>query len=294
MNRISIRFPLARRDRALPRRVALALALALATAGAALSSAPLAAATAAESSRVVVFAAASATEAVSAMADRFAALSGTEVVRSFAASSALARQIESGAPADVFISADARWMDYLAARGLIDEASRCDLLRNSLVLIAPRGSDAALELTPGAPLARALNGGRLAMGDPDHVPAGLYGRQALERLGVWDEVEGRIVRSANVRAALVLVARAEAAFGIVYATDAMVTDKVRVVAAFPAGSHDAIVYPAARVRGSANPAADAFLAFLVSPEGRALAARFGFLATPGADPLADKDPACSP
>jgi molybdate transport system substrate-binding protein len=284
MNRLSMCFPLPRRH-ALLRRLALGIVLTLATTDIV---------SATESPRVVVFAAASATEAVSAMAERFAELAGAEVVRSFAASSVLARQIESGAPADVFISADARWMDYLAARGLIDDASRCDLLRNSLVLIAPRGSDAAFELTPGAPLSAALDGGRLAMGDPDHVPAGLYGRQALERLGVWHAVEGRIVRSASVRAALVLVARGEAAFGIVYATDAMVTDEVRVVAVFPAGSHDAIVYPAARVNGAANPAADAFLAFLVSPEGRALAIRFGFLADPLANPGANQEPTCSP
>lgn len=276
MNRISIRFPLPPGRHAWLRRLALGIVLALASAGAALSPAPLAAATAGERPRVVVFAAASATEAVSAMADRFAALSGAEVARSFAASSVLARQIESGAPADIFISANTRWMDYLAARGRIDAASRCDLVRNRLVLIAPSDSALALRIAPGFALAAALEDSRLAIGDPDHVPAGLYGRQALEAMGVWPAVESRVVRSANVRAALMLVARGEAAAGVVYATDAAVSDRVRVVDVFPRASHDPIVYPVARVAGSDNPAAAAFFAFLVSAEGRAVLAEFGF------------------
>ena len=231
-------------------------------------------ATAAE--RVVVFAAASTTEAVGALAERFSARTGTEVVPSFAASSALARQIESGAPADLFISADRRWMDHLAARGLIEPGSRCDLMRNRLVLIAPADSPMTLRIAVGFALAAALDGGRLAVGDPDHVPAGIYARQALEALGAWPSVADRLVRSADVRAALALVARGEAAAGIAYATDAGVSERVRVVGAFPAESHDPIVYPLARVAGADNPNAAAFYDFVVSAEGRALLAEHGF------------------
>ena len=235
-----------------------------------------AATAAAEPARALVFAAVSTVDAVEALAARFTERTGLAVLPAFAASSALARQIDSGAPADIFISANARWMDYLAARGRIDAASRCDLVRNRLVLIAPSDSALALRIAPGFALAAALEDSRLAIGDPDHVPAGLYGRQALEAMGVWPAVESRVVRSANVRAALMLVARGEAAAGVVYATDAAVSDRVRVVDVFPRASHDPIVYPVARVAGSDNPAAAAFFAFLVSAEGRAVLAEFGF------------------
>lgn len=235
-----------------------------------------AAAAAAEPARAVVFAAVSTVDAVEALAARFTERTGLAVLPAFAASSALARQIDGGAPADIFISANARWMDHLAARGRIDAASRCDLVRNRLVLIAPSDSALALRIAPGFALAAALEDSRLAIGDPDHVPAGLYARQALKAMGVWPAIESRVVRSANVRAALMLVARGEAAAGVVYATDAAVSDRVRVVDVFPPASHDPIVYPVARVAGSDNPAAAAFFAFLVSAEGRAVLAEFGF------------------
>ena len=233
-------------------------------------------AVASEAERVVVFAAASMTHAMQALAARFTADTGVAVVPSFAGSAALARQIDHGAPADLFISANARWMDFLATRGRIDAESRCDLVRNRLVLIAPRDSALTLRIVPGFALAAAIDGGRLALGDPDHVPAGLYGTQALKALGVWPAIESLVVRSADVRAAMALVARGEAAAGVVYATDAAASDRVRIVAAFPPTSHDPIVYPIARVAGSENPAAVAFFAFLVSDEGRVVLAEFGF------------------
>ena len=231
---------------------------------------------AAGQARIVVFAAASLTEAVQALADRFAARSGVQVLPSFAASSALARQIENGAPADVYISADRRWMDRLADRRLIDIDSRCEIARNRLVLIAPKTSVFELTIAPGFPLDVALGDGRLAIGDPDHVPAGIYGRQALIALGVWAAVKDRLVRSADVRAALALVARGEARAGVVYATDAAISDRVRIVDAFPSASHDAIVYPAGRAAASNKSAATGFLAFIASPEGRAILAGYGF------------------
>lgn len=231
---------------------------------------------AAGQTRVVVFAAASLTEAVQALADQFAARSGIEVLPSFAASSALARQIENGAPADVYISADRRWMDRLTERRLIDADSRCEIARNRLVLIAPKTSVFELTIAPGFPLDAALGDGRLAIGDPDHVPAGIYGRQALTALGVWAAVKDRLVRSTDVRAALALVARGEVRAGVVYATDAAISDRVRIVDAFPPASHDAIVYPAGRAAASNNSAATGFLAFIASPEGRAILAGYGF------------------
>lgn len=231
---------------------------------------------AAEPTRVVVFAPASMTEALQSLTARYNERHGAAVVPSFAASSTLARQIDSGAPADIFISANRRWMDYLEERGRIDPASRCDLVGNRLVLVAPAGSAFDVVIAPNFALAEALGGKRLAIGDPDHVPAGLYGRQALESLGVWPSIADRLVRSADVRAALALVARGEVAAAVVYATDAGLSERVRVVDGFPAASHDAIVYPAARVAGSQGAAAAAFFDYLVSDEGRAVLAGFGF------------------
>ena len=233
-------------------------------------------AAAAEPARVVVFAAASMTDAMTALTERFNDRAIAPAVPSFAASSTLARQIESGAPADVFVSANRRWMDYLEERGWIDGASRCDLMRNSLVIVAPDDSAFDAQIAPGFALAEALGERRLAIADPDHVPAGLYGRQALEALGAWRAVEDRLVRTADVRAALALVARGEVAAAIVYATDAEISDHVRIVDTFPAASHDAIVYPAARLAGANGAAAAAFFDFLVSAEGRSLLAGFGF------------------
>ncbi len=224
----------------------------------------------------VVLAAASLQEAMEAAADAWAAKGHPRPVLSFAASSALARQVETDAPADLFISADEEWMDQLAARNKIDKATRATLLGNRLVLIAPASSKLTLQITPGFPLARALGGGRLALADPSGVPAGSYAKQALETMGVWQEVSNRIAAGDNVRAALSLVARGEAPLGIVYATDARVESKVRVVATFPESSHAAILYPIAQLSASRSKDAAGLRAFLLSPEGRAVFTRFGF------------------
>lgn len=222
---------------------------------------------------VRVFAAASLTDALSEIAQGFR----PAPVLSFAASSTLARQIEQGAPADMFVSADEAWMDHLAERKLIAPASRVRLLSNALVLIAPAAQPLQLTIGAGFPLAQALADGRLALADPEAVPAGRYARAALEHLGVWAAVEPRIVRAADVRGALRFVEQGEAAAGIVYRTDALAAgDRVQIVGAFPEGSHPAIVYPAALLRGARREAA-AFLAHLQSPQAWAVFARHGFL-----------------
>ncbi|WP_374593874.1 molybdate ABC transporter substrate-binding protein [Sphingosinicella sp.] len=226
----------------------------------------------------VVLAAASLQEALGEAADAWAKQRHPRPVLSFAGSSALARQIEAGAPADLFISADEAWMDHLEKRSLLASGSRRVIAGNRLVLIAPSDSSTTLRIAKGFPLARALGTGRLAMADPAGVPAGRYGRAALEALGVWSAVEPRVVRSENVRAALALVERGEAPLGIVYTTDAAASRKVRVVGVFPAWSHPPIRYPAARLKTAKAKDAAAFLAFLGSRQARAIFARHGFSA----------------
>jgi molybdate transport system substrate-binding protein len=242
---------------------------------------PLSAVEAAESPQpaITVFAAASMTNVLGELATEFEKQTGTAVTLSFAASSALARQIEAGARVDAFVSADQEWMDYLAARKLIEPASRRDIAGNSLVLIAPAGSQPALAIRPGFALAAALGDGRLAVADPDTVPAGRYAKAALLRLGVWASVEGKLANTDNVRAALAFVARGEAPLGIVYATDARIEKKVRVVGVFPADTYPPISYPAA-VPVDGRPTGAAFLDFLAGPAGEAAFARHGFLVAP--------------
>jgi molybdate transport system substrate-binding protein len=224
----------------------------------------------------LVLAAASLQEAMTAAADRWAAAGHPRPVVSFAASSVLARQIAAGAPADLFVSADEPWMDDLAKRGLIVPATRTPFLRNTLVLVAPAASRTRINIGNRRVLAASLAAGPLAMADPDTVPAGKYGRAALTKLGVWDAVATRVVRADNVRAALLLVERGAAPYGIVYATDARASAAVRIVATFPASSHPPIVYPLARLTASRNPEAEGFRRFLLSDAGRAIFARFGF------------------
>lgn len=234
-------------------------------------------AAAAEAGQVTVFAAASLATAVDEIAARFAVTRPDTVRASYAASSALAKQIENGAPAQIFISADPEWMDYLAGKGLIEPASRFDLVGNALVLVAP--ADAPLPRTRIAPdvsIARLAGDARIATGDPDHVPVGKYARRALESLGQWQEVAPKLARADNVRAALALVERGEVALGVVYASDAAASDRVKVVAEFPERLHPPIVYPAALVAGAQTPAARLFLDFLRSAEARAVFARHGF------------------
>jgi molybdate transport system substrate-binding protein len=224
---------------------------------------------------ITVFAAASLKESLDAVARLYESGGADRIVVSYAASSALAKQIESGAPADVFISADLDWMDYLEQRKLIKSATRQNLLRNRIVLIAPAASKAVVAIAPGFALRALLGDGRLAMANPDAVPAGKYGKAALEFLGVWKDVQSRVAGAENVRAAMVLVSRGEAPLGIVYKTDAAADPKVRIVGEFPENSHPPIIYPGA-VTSSGKPAAEGFLAWLGRPMARGVFEKYGF------------------
>jgi molybdate transport system substrate-binding protein len=223
-------------------------------------------ATVAQAAEITVFAAASLKNALDDAAKAYKAKTGDKVVISYAASSALAKQIESGAHSDIFFSADLDWMDYLQQKNLIDTASRRTLLGNTLVLVAPKDSTVSLPIEKNFPLLQALGAdGKLAMASVDSVPAGKYGKAALTYLGVWDAVAPRVAQAENVRAALAFVARGEAPLGIVYGTDAKAEPAVRVVGTFPEESHPKIEYPVALL-AKAKPEARKFLDFIVSPE----------------------------
>jgi molybdate transport system substrate-binding protein len=223
---------------------------------------------------LTVFAAASLKNALDEAAAKWTAGTAKKVRLSYAASSALARQIEAGAPADVFMSADLDWMDYLAGRNLLRPATRADLFGNRLVLIANRNLADSFRIAPGALLP--LGDSRLALANVEAVPAGKYAKAALQKLGLWESVAGRLAQAENVRAALLMVARGEARLGIVYRTDAAADDKVRILDAFPDGSHPPIVYPIAVTATSTNPDAEAFVLFLRSPAARAIFEKQGF------------------
>lgn len=227
---------------------------------------------------VVVFAAASTTNAITEISDLFAARGLGHITTSFASSSTLAKQIANGAPADIFLSANKKWMDFLEKKGAIEKASRFDLLGNRIVLIAPLQSQIqAFEVNKDLDLAAFLGSqGRLSMGDPGHVPAGMYGRQAMENLKLWDQVKDRLAPMKDVRAALVMVERGETPLGQVYATDAAISKKVRIVATFPLKSHPPIVYPVAAVARQESGAASDFLNFLKTQEARAIFEKYGF------------------
>jgi molybdate transport system substrate-binding protein len=229
-----------------------------------------------QQSQILVFAAASLTDALQEIGPAYEKTTPVKVTLSFDASSNLARQIEAGARADVFFSADSQWMDYLQTRNVIQASTRHNAVGNSLVLVAPADSQIRLKIAPHFPLLAALGkDGRLATGDPDSVPAGRYTRSALSALGVWDEVSNRLARAENVRVALLYVSRGEAPLGIVYRTDALVDKSVRVVDTFPANSHPPIVYPVALTK-SAQPAASAFVAYLTGPRGHEVFTKYGF------------------
>lgn len=223
-----------------------------------------------------VFAAASLKNALDAVSGSCAADAGDPATISYAASSALAKQIEEGAPADIFFSADLDWMAYLSERDLTVKETETELLGNRIVLVAPADSDAATEIAPGFDLAGLLGDGRLAMANVDAVPAGKYGREALETLGVWDAVSASVAQAENVRAALALVATGEAPLGIVYATDAVAEPAVRVIGTFPDDSHAPIVYPVARLADASAAGTDAFLECLKGDAARALFEEQGF------------------
>jgi molybdate transport system substrate-binding protein len=227
---------------------------------------------------LVVFAAASTTNAMQDIAQLYYEKSGVKLVSSFASSSTLAKQIESGAPAAVFISANPKWMDYLEASDDVAAGTRQDLLGNRIVFIAPVESAIdELVVSPQLELASLLGeGGRLAMGDPAHVPAGIYGQQALTALDLWTSISDRVAPMKDVRAALAIVERGETPLGVVYATDAAMSDRVKVVGVFPAESHPPIIYPVAQIGETANTQARAFLEFLQTAEAQAVFERYGF------------------
>jgi molybdate transport system substrate-binding protein len=229
--------------------------------------------------KITVYAAASLTNALQDIDAAYTKRSGVVVSESFASSSTLARQIETGAPAQLFISADTKWMDYLAKKGLI--ANQTNLLGNALALIAP--TDAAVSpqgIDSGLNWSKLLgDNGRLAVGDPDHVPAGIYARDALQHLGMWKMLEPRLARADDVRAALTLVERGDAPLGIVYLTDAQISTKVKIVGVFPESSHAPIVYPAGIVKSADMPPVENYYSFLRGTEARAIFAHYGF-ATP--------------
>jgi len=256
-------------DRFIGANWSLALAFALAVASSPASAAD-----------VTVFAAASLKEAMDGQARQFEAITGNKVIVSYGASNALAKQIEAGAPADIFISADLDWMDYLGTKNLTVPNARDAILRNALVLIAPASSTASLRIGPNFGLAAALKTDRLAMANPDSVPAGKYARAALESLGVWKSVERQVARAENARAALALVSRGEAPFGIVYRTDALADKGVKVIDTFPPDSCPPIVYPAALIAGSKSTAARPLLDYLRSAAARPGWEKFGFGVVP--------------
>jgi molybdate transport system substrate-binding protein len=266
-----VKHPLLRGFAAVRRRLWIAAVAGLAASLAAVSAAPQP-----TSAKILVFAAASTTGAVGEITKIYTSRGLGEARAAFAASSALARQIAAGAPADVFISANPQWMDYLAGEHAIVANSRVDLLANQLVLIAPADSPLRTRIEPGFPLAEKLEGGRLAIGDPTHVPAGIYARKALEGLGVWPALAGRLAPMPDVRAVLAFVERGEVAAGIVYASDIVGAPDVRAIATFPADSHPPIVYPISIVAGHDRPEVRRFVAFLTSAEAAAIFRRYGF------------------
>lgn len=235
------------------------------------------AARAADDAKLIVFAASSLTEVMNEVGDAYAKTGQPRPVFSFAASSALARQIENGAPAGVFASADEKWMDYLAQRKLIAPATRAAFVGNRLVLIAPADRPLDIKIAPDFPLKEALKGGKLSLGDPASVPAGKYAKAAFEHLKVWDALTPSVINADNVRGAMAFVERGEAAAGVVYATDAALTKKVFVAGTFPENSYPPVSYPIGVIAANDTPAARAFRAFVLGADAKAVFAKYGFV-----------------
>jgi molybdate transport system substrate-binding protein len=230
----------------------------------------------AQSRDVVVFAAASLKNALDVINEQWQRETGKKAIISYAASSALAKQIEQGAPAQMFISADLDWMDYAASKNLIKPDTRSNLLGNRIVLIAPKDKAQPVEIKLGFDLAKILGDGRLSMANVDAVPAGKYGKAALEKLGVWESVSAKIAQAENVRAALLLVSRGEAPVGVVYQTDAAADANVKIIGTFPENTHPPIIYPIALTASAMHPDAVQFLAYLKSAKARPLFEAQGF------------------
>ncbi len=232
---------------------------------------------AARAQELTFFAAASLTDALKDVAALWVQQGHAAPRLSFGASSTLARQIEQGAPVNLFASADQKWMDYLAEKNLITADTRKDLLGNDLVLVVPADKPVHIVIGPGVDLAALLGpNGRIATGDPAHVPVGIYAEQALRKLGLWDSISPRLARTDDVRSALLLVERGEAPAAIVYATDAAISKQVTIAGVFPASSHDPVVYPFAVTKAGDTPEARALLAFLAGPQAQAVFVRRGF------------------
>ncbi|MES4612036.1 MAG: molybdate ABC transporter substrate-binding protein [Ewingella sp.] len=227
--------------------------------------------------KITVFAAASLTNAMQDIAAQYQKEKGVQVVSSFASSSTLARQIEQGAPADLFISADQQWMDYSISKQQIVENTRYTLLGNELVLVAAKISKIDnVEIDDKTQWTKLLGDSRLAVGDPDHVPAGIYAKEALQKLGAWSTLEPKLARASDVRGALALVEREEAPLGIVYGSDAIASKKVKVVGTFPASSHKPVEYPMAIVKDHEKPEVRAFYDYLKTPAASAIFKQYGF------------------
>ncbi|WAS99811.1 molybdate ABC transporter substrate-binding protein [Rouxiella chamberiensis] len=227
--------------------------------------------------KITVFAAASLTNALQKIADQYQQGKEVQIVSSFASSSTLAKQIEQGAPADLFISADQQWMDYTVGKQLMVDNTRYTLLGNELVLVAGKDSkQTKIEINKQTPWQSLLNGGLLAVGDPAHVPAGIYAREALQNLGAWTALEPKLAPSSDVRSALALVERGESPLGIVYGSDAVASKNVKVVGVFPESSHKPVEYPMAVVKGHESPALSAFVAYLKTPAAGAIFRQYGF------------------
>lgn len=226
---------------------------------------------------ITVFAAASLTNALDSIAKQYEQGNAVKIVASYASSSTLARQIEQGAPADLFISADQQWMDYAVDKKTVDTATRYTLLGNELVLVAPTAAKPQpVSVSKTTDWQRLLHGQRLAVGDPDHVPAGIYAKEALQNLGAWDRLSPLMARSNSVRAALALVERDETPYGIVYGSDAVASQKVTVVGTFPADSHKPVEYPMAVVKDRNNASVNAFYTYLKGPQAAAIFKHYGF------------------
>ncbi|PSW05441.1 molybdate ABC transporter substrate-binding protein [Photobacterium lipolyticum] len=229
------------------------------------------------SEKVTVFAAASLTNAITELAGLYKEKAGIDATLSFASSSTLARQIAQGAPADIYLSANNKWMDYVSQQQMIEPETRQSLLTNSLVLVAPKSySDDKIEVSASWDLSQALQGTRLAVGDPAHVPAGRYAKESLQTLGLWQQAEPLLARANNVRSALVLVERGEAMLGMVYKTDALISKQVKQVAEIPASSHQPIEYPIAIVNAMSRPEVKDFYQFLQSEQALAVFTKYGF------------------
>ncbi|MBS0847689.1 molybdate ABC transporter substrate-binding protein [Citrobacter sp. JGM124] len=231
----------------------------------------------ADGNKVTVFAAASLTNALQDIATQYQHTHKVDVVSSFASSSTLARQIEAGAPADLFISADQKWMDYAVSKDSIQPNTRANLLENTLVLVAPKESKQGdVTISAKTDWLKLLDGGRLAVGDPDHVPAGIYAKEALQKLGSWESLSGKLAPAEDVRSALALVERDEAPLGIVYGSDAVASKGVKVVSVFPADTHQKVEYPIGIIKGHDTPVVQAFYQYLQGPEAAKIFQQYGF------------------